>query len=48
MSSTAPAQRWRENEALFRRELEEGRRWQEWAAAELATHLRPLRVEVPD
>lgn len=48
MTSVAPAQRWRENEALFREELEQGRVWQEWAAGELATHLRPLRVEVPD
>ena len=37
---------WRENADLFRRELLEGRRWQEWAAAELA--IRGLRVEVPD
>ena len=48
MTSVAPAQRWRDNEALFREELEQGRVWQEWAAGELATHLRPLRVEIPD
>lgn len=48
MSATAPAQRWRENAGLFEAELREGRRWQEWAAAELATHLCPLRVEIPD
>ena len=47
MTGIAPAQRWRENEALFRRELEEGRRWQEWAAGELSLHLG-LHVEVPD
>ena len=47
MIAAAPAQRWRENEALFRRELEEGRRWQEWSAGELSLHLG-LNVEVPD
>lgn len=45
--AVAPAQRWRENEALFREELEEGRRWQAWAAAELSLHLG-MRVEMPD
>lgn len=45
--AVAPAQRWRENEALFRRELEEGRRWQAWAAGELSLHLG-MRVEMPD
>lgn len=40
-----PAQRWRENTDLFLRELREGRRWQEWAAAELK--FRGLRVELP-
>lgn len=38
--------RWRENQALFLAELREGRRWQEWAAAELK--LRGLRVELPE
>jgi len=38
--------RWRENQALFLAELREGRRWQEWAAAEL--RLRGLRVELPE
>jgi hypothetical protein len=38
--------RWRENAALFLAELREGRRWQEWAAAEL--QLRGLRVELPE
>ena len=48
MSAVAPAQRWRENARLFEDELRIGRVWQEWAAGELATHLRPLRVEIPD
>ena len=43
---TAAPNRWRENAALFEAELREGRRWQEWAAAELRLHLG-LEPELP-
>lgn len=41
-----PVTGWRGNNKLFLDELREGRRWQEWAAAEL--ELRGLRVELPE
>lgn len=37
---------WRRNDALFRAELREGRRWQEWAAKEL--EFRGLHVELAE